>query len=177
MIYEPREDSHLLKKIVEKYVEGKTFLDMGAGSGLLSQAAINRSAKSVFAADIQKDVVDYLRKKKIKAIHSNLFSNVKRKFDVIAFNPPYLPEDKREDKESSITTTGGKKGDEIILKFLKQSIFHLNKNGKILIVISSLTPQNRINSLIYSLKLKKKVLASEKFFMENLEVWEICTSK
>jgi methylase of polypeptide subunit release factors len=48
----------------------------------------------------------------------------------------------REDKESALATTGGKQGDELILKFLKQAQKHLTKKGIILLVLSSLTPQS-----------------------------------
>ncbi len=84
-----------------------------------------------------------------------------------------MPEDKREDKESRKATTGGKRGDEIILKFINQANNYLSKDGIILIVISSLTPQNRINKLLSKLKLKKKLLAKQSFFMENLQVWQV----
>ena len=60
---------------------------------------------------------------KIPSITSDLFDKIpkNKKFDIVAFNPPYLPEDKREDKESQLTTTGGKKGNEITLRFLKKA--------------------------------------------------------
>jgi len=174
MIYKPREDSYLLQEEIKKRVKGKSFLDMGSANGIQSVTALKVGAKSVLALDIQTDVIPILNKKKIPAIKSNLFSNIKNKrFDIIAFNPPYLPEDNREDNESKITTTGGKKGDEIILRFLKQAENHLNKNGIILLVISSLTPQHRIDTLLQKLRLKKKKLSEKKLFMEKLEVWEI----
>lgn len=173
MVYSPKEDSYLLQKQVSRFAKNKSFLDMGSGSGIQAKSAIKAEAKSVLATDINPIVINHLRKRNIQCIKSNLFNNVKGKFDLIAFNPPYLPEDKREDKKSRKATTGGKKGDEIILRFLKQVKDHLNPNGKILLVISSLTPRNEIESLIVKLKLKKKKLSEAKFFMEKLEVWEI----
>jgi methylase of polypeptide subunit release factors len=92
---------------------------------------------------------------------------------LIAFNPPYLPEDKREDKESALTTTGGKRGDEIIVKFLKDAKKHLNKNGIVLLLVSSLTPKEKILKILEKNSLKYEIISSQKFFFETLEVWNI----
>ncbi|MDP1695568.1 MAG: DUF2431 domain-containing protein [archaeon] len=173
MIYTPDEDSYLLEKYVKKYSKNKSFLDMGSGSGIQAKAAISAGASSVLASDINKEAVENLKSQGINAIHSNLFKNIKSKFDIIAFNPPYLPEDKQEDKESALVTTGGKKGDEIILKFLKQAKAHLNKNGTILLILSSLTPKNKIIPLLNKLSMSYKILENKKIFFESLEIWEI----
>lgn len=173
MVYSPREDSFLLEIEVKKLAKGKTFLDMGSGSGFQSKSALKAGAKSVLAADVDDESVKELKNQGIRAIKSNLFSNVNGKFDLIAFNPPYLPEDPRECKESKLATTGGKKGDEIIIKFLKGAKNHLSKNGIILLVVSSLTPRKEILTLIKKQKMNKKILSSEKFFFEELEVWKL----
>ena len=102
-----------------------------------------------------------------------MFENISEKFDLITFNPPYLPLDKREDKESQLITTGGKTGDEIVLKFLEQASQHLNQDGKILLLLSSLTPKSKIKTLLHKLNLKSKIIARQGLFMEQLEVWEI----
>ena len=88
-------------------------------------------------------------------------------FDLIIFNPPYLPEDKREPKDSQLQTTGGKKGNEIINEFLKQAKNHLEPDGKIFLITSSLSPE--INWRGY----KKKLLGKEKLFFERLCIFEI----
>lgn len=173
MIYEPREDSFLLKKEVMKISKGRIFLDMGSGSGIQAKAAISSKAKSVIAADINEKAVKELKGQGINAVQSDLFSNIREKFDVIAFNPPYLPEDKREDSESSLVSSGGKKGDEIILEFLREAKAHLSKDGIILLVVSSLTPKKRILALLKKQKLSYEALSSQKFFFESLEVWKI----
>lgn len=173
MIYQPREDSFLLEKEVRRFAGKKSFLDMGAGSGIQGNAAISAGASSVIAADINEEAVAALKRQGISAVKSDLFSKIKGKFDVIAFNPPYLPEDEREDRASSITTTGGKKGDEITLRFLKEAKAHLNKNGIILLVVSSLTPKKKILSLLKKQSQFHKVISSDKLFFETLEVWKI----
>ena len=173
MIYNPREDSFLLEKEVKKYSKGKSFLDIGSGSGIQAEAAKDAGAKSILCADINNEALKELKKQGFKTRKSDLLSNIKGKFDIISFNPPYLPDNKKEDKESKLATTGGKKGDEIILRFLKNVKSHLNKNGIILLVLSSLTPKKRVLALLKKQSLKYKILSSQKFFFEELQVWEI----
>lgn len=173
MIYEPAEDSYLLEKQVKKYAKGKRVLDMGAGSGIQAIAARDSGARSVLAADINPESVFLLKSKGIDSVLSNLFSNISEKFDLIIFNPPYLPIHPGEDKESQLITSGGKRGDEILLRFLDSVLAHLNSNGTVLIVVSSLTPQPRLMKKIAALNLKKIVLAKENLFMESLEVWKL----
>jgi release factor glutamine methyltransferase len=196
MIYAPAEDSYLLSEELKKYlskikdreirqqkprgfcglkVSPVTFkiLDIGSGSGIQAETCKNSGFENVLAADIDKESVGYLKSKGFKAIQSDLFSRIRESFDLIILNPPYLPRDEREPKESQKSTTGGKKGDEIILKFIEQVAQHLNKDGKILLLLSSFTPKERIVALINSLKLKHKQIASKKLFFETLEVWLI----
>lgn len=178
MIYTPAEDSFLLQRNLKNYVKNKRVLDMGSGSGIQAETTLKSQASTVLASDINPKVIKFLKNKfkhnkNIKIIQSNLFSNIRGKFDMILFNPPYLPRDNREDKESQSVTTGGKRGDEVILKFLKQAKLHLNNRGIILLIVSSLTPRKRINSLLKKLNYKSNVIDSHKLFMETLELWEI----
>lgn len=173
MIYSPAEDSYLLEKQVKRFSKNKNVLDIGAGSGIQALAAKKAGAKTVIASDISEHTIEHLKKLGLNAIKSNLLKNINGKFDLIIFNPPYLPEDKQEDKESQLSTTGGKKGDELILKFLKQSIKHLNKNGIILLLVSSLTPMEKIDKFIKKENLKKEVIDSTNLFMESLDILKI----
>ncbi len=175
MIYEPAEDSYLLEKEIRKYSKGKSFLDIGSGSGILVESAKEAGASSILASDINPESIILLKEKGIPAVISDLFSNIQGTFDIIAFNPPYLPEDESglEDDESETITTGGKKGDEIIIRFLKEARKHLSPGGIILTVLSSLTPKNRILSLLKSKKLSFQILSHQKLFMETIEVWKI----
>ena len=95
-----------------------------------------------------------------------------KKFDFIIFNPPYLPEDKREPEESKLQTTAGKKGYELILRFLDEAKHHLTKNGKIIILFSSLSKPLVIKKHAKK-KYKLKLLNKKKIFFEELYVYEI----
>lgn len=174
ILYQPREDSHLLAKYVKKHAFGKV-LEIGTGSGIQAiTAAKQKRVKSVLAADIQKAVVEHCRKtiksRKIKFIQSDLFSRVPGKFDTIIFNPPYLPEDAR---LKDITVEGGKKGYETLQGFFDSVNKHLSPDGKILIVFSSLTKKDKVNSFIENNLLEFKELEKQPFFMEELYIYLI----
>lgn len=164
-MYEPREDSYLLNTYVRKLVNGKV-LDMGTGSGIQAVAALENT-DDVLAVDINPECVAHVQQKGIRAVQSDLFSNVEGKFDWIIFNPPYLPEDSDEPEDSKLATTGGKEGHEILVRFLEQAKRHLTANGKILVVISSLTgyPEKVFDGYRY------ECLETEPLFMETISVY------
>lgn len=170
-VYTPAEDSFFLAGFVKKIIKRekpKTIIDMGSGSGIQAETALNSGIKeeNVILIDINSAAIKSLRERfpNSEIIKSNLFRNVKRKADLIIFNPPYLPKNKY---DKGRDTTGGKKGSEIINRFLKQAKIHLNKNRKILLLTSNLT--RGINFLDY----KQKLLGSKKLFFEELYVWEL----
>ena len=169
-IYPPSEDSFFFSDFLKNYLSKNnvnSYLDMGTGSGILSETASEYlDKKQILAADINPGAVEKLKQKGFNTVKSNLFSKIFQKFDLITFNAPYLPQDKREPKDSQTATTGGKKGDEISLEFLKQAKKHLNKNGKIFLLISSLTPLKNIK------KFSLKISARKKLFMEELLILE-----
>ena len=89
-------------------------------------------------------------------------------FDLIIFNPPYLPKDEREDEESALSTTGGVKGYEVTEKFLKEVRDHLNPKGKILLLFSSLTDKEKVDALMEQNGFNFKILESRKIMFEVL---------
>ncbi len=173
--YLAREDSFLLAEQVKKHAKGDC-LDMGTGSGILALAAEKKATK-VVAADIDKKVIDFCKKnihsKKIRFIQSDLFNNVRERFDTISFNPPYLPAIKGEPKSLALKIAGGKHGYEIIDRFLGQASAHLNPDGKILIVFSSLTNKEKVNEIIETYLFEFKEISSQKLFAETLHVYLI----
>jgi len=172
MLYEPREDSFLLRKYVKKHSKGRV-LDMGTGSGIQAVEAAKK-ANSVLAVDIDKKAVDFckenIKNKKIKFIISDLFEKVRGKFDLIIFNPPYLPRDEFYD-ETDKALTGGINGWELVERFLKKAKNYLNKNGVILIIFSSLTNVDKVKQIIKENSYEYKKLEESKLPFEKLYVY------
>jgi len=172
-IYRPAEDSFLMKEVLINELKDKniTCLEIGSGSGIQIRTLIDLGIKpeNITLTDINPEAIINLKKEFSisKVINSDLFQKIKEDFDLIVFNPPYLPEDKREPKDSRLATTGGKEGSEIINRFLKEAKVHLTKEGKIFLLTSSLT--KNINWEDW----KKRKIGEKKIFMEELFVWEL----
>lgn len=175
-IYFPAEDSFLMSEILRKIIpkmlkkdRNLKFLEIGCGSGIQLQTAFEAGIKkeNILGADINVNAVNNCKKLDFNCVSSDLFSNIKGEYNLIVFNPPYLPEDKKEPKSSRIATTGGKKGGEIINKFLKQAKEHLAENGKIILLFSSLTKGMDFTG--YNVK----ILKTKKIFFEKLYIFEL----
>ncbi len=173
MIYESSDDSNLLLKHVKDYARGRV-LDMGTGSGVIAALA-KKTAREVIGVDINPEVIEFCREnyKDIPFIESNLFSKVEGNFDLITFNPPYLPSEQNEDLDTMIVVSGGKKGNELTLKFLEEAKSHLNKEGRILIIISSLSSPDETKNKAKKMGYNLKIIDSLKLFFEELELLEL----
>ncbi len=182
MVYEPQEDSYLLEGIVKKYAKGRV-LDIGTGSGLLAEAAARVNlVKSVVAADIDRDAVNYAAanvakslKNRIKFLQSDLFANIKHQsFDTIIFNPPYLPSDAN---YPDTALDGGKRGYELIERFFENVNEFLGDNGSVLLLFSSRTNKERVGEIIANRLFEAAPLETKPLFMEVLYVYKVTKSK
>jgi release factor glutamine methyltransferase len=176
MIYQPAEDSYLMSRILKEKVPGLLklnpelkFLEIGAGSGIHLQTAKTLGIKNIFSSDIDKASVSHCNLLGFQCIQSDLFENIQGNFNIIIFNPPYLPEDEREPESSKRATTGGKKGNEIIIKFLEQAKNHLSLEGKIFLITSSLAEDVNFSQLGYN----AKEIGCENLFFERLCIFEL----
>lgn len=95
----------LLQYLKTVALNNKTFLELGAGSGLLSFYAAKQGAK-VTATDISKMAIEGLLHNKkqlqlaVEVIHSNLFLNIPQQtFNYILINPPYYPKSPKTESE------------------------------------------------------------------------------
>ena len=147
-VYKPAEDSYLLQRHVERMVRG-LVLDMGTGSGIQAIAAARKpEVMRVVAVDVNPQALEEARENaslagvadKIEFHLSDLFYAVTEKFDYILFNPPYLPTEPTEPKDEAVKALdGGLTGAEVIRRFLREAGDHLTPEGRILLVLSSVT--------------------------------------
>lgn len=172
-VYYPREDSELLAKIIEKAdIKSKAALEIGCGCGFLAVLMVKAGA-NVTAADIDKKAVETTKANaKQNSVHvncfvSDLFSNIKGRFDAIVFNPPYLPVEKGENDPAY---SGGKTGRETIERFIESSVNYLAPGGMVMLVISSLTGEQETIELFEKQGLHAEAVLREKVPWEELIV-------
>src|SRR3989344_1954089 len=176
-IYQPAEDSYLLQKFVRRYATGRV-LDIGTGSGIQALTAMEvPSVREVVAVDINPKAVESLKTeiekrklRKIKALEGDLFEPVEGSFNVVVFNPPYLPQDKGiEDK----AIYGGKKGWEVSEQFFREVSHHMFPDAMVLFLFSSLTNKQKIEEILEHNLLQWEELGREKISFEELFVYKI----
>lgn len=178
-VYPPSDDTYLLVDTIA-LSKNDSFLEVGCGTGLVTMAAA-RYARTVVATDISMDAVQNT----IENLKSNNLNHqvsvfqgdlltalqVTSSFEVIAFNPPYLPDD---EYSSSLdrATIGGPEGTEISEHFLCQAVDHLKLGGRVYLVCSTLADVTKIQKIMESLGLQVRIAASKKLFYEELQILE-----
>jgi len=141
-VYNPSDDSFLLLKVVDGVTSDKSFLEMGPGTGLLSIHAAKLGAR-VTAADINPHAVECTIRNadrngvRIDVIGSDLFEKVQGNYDVIVFNPPYLPGSASSTSWIERAWSGGDEGSEVAIRFLNEAWKHLSPGGSIFMILSS----------------------------------------
>jgi release factor glutamine methyltransferase len=169
-IYSPSEDSFLMLDAISNIsVERKEVLDVGTGSGILGLFCALRGA-SVTVTDIDETALLFAQKAaqalgvRLNVVLSDIFSDVSGRFDLVLFNPPYLPSANLEDR----TVDGGKRGAELTRRFIETLSGYLKPDGSALLLLSSL---NDPPSLIAQHpEFNFSVLAKRALFLEELQV-------
>ncbi|MFP4038467.1 MAG: HemK2/MTQ2 family protein methyltransferase [Candidatus Nanohaloarchaea archaeon] len=169
MIYKPREDTYLLKKAVEdRDLKGLKVLEIGTGSGLIAETALENGA-DVTATDINPEALKQLPEE-VEGIESDLFENVEGRFDLILFNPPYLPgEESEASMKGSETWFGGESGVDVLEDFLNSCGSYLNNEGEAFLVMSSLS---KFEEVVEKFGLEK--ISEKKLFFERLYLMRYC---
>ena len=173
-LYSPSDDSFLMLDALARIpMKGKKVLEVGTGSGILGLFCAARGAH-VTDTDVNELCLQTVQKAagalglNIRAISSDLFSNVRERFNVIIFNPPYLPSSTVEDR----SVDGGPDGTALSKRFLRNLADHLERDGTALLLVSSL---NGSASLLSSEipGFKYEVTAKRSLFFEELQVLKV----
>ena len=172
-VYAPGDDTFLMvEAIATLSVEGKNVLDLGTGTGILGLYCALSNAH-VTAADVDELAIRHtadtarLLGVELKLIVSDLFSNIPSHFDLVLFNPPYLPSEGVHDG----TVDGGFGGRDLIIRFLEELPGHLQKDGSALLLVSSLNSPNTLRDRYYNFEFS--TVAKQALFFEELEVLRV----
>lgn len=181
-VYEPSDDSFLLIDYMlsnPDELRGKTVVDVGSGTGILSLFALSQGARHILAIDINPAA--------LRATKCTLEANGYESFDVIGcdtlaclrgvdfadvvlFNPPYLPVDLSDEEcqdPLSLAWCGGASGTEVALRAINV-ISRVGPPGTFLIVLSSLGDYEKVIDRLRELGYKIKIVSSKRFFFEEI---------
>ncbi|RLE52090.1 MAG: methyltransferase [Candidatus Methanomethylicota archaeon] len=183
-VYEPSDDSFMLAEAIKSVASGdfELSLDVGCGCGILT-LFLSEKSRFVVAVDVNPIAARNAElnvsrggvKHKVQVLVGNLLSPFKSKpiFDLIVFNPPYLPEDEYDSLVSEkvkAAWSGGRDGRRVIDAFL--STFHqvLKPGGILMLVQSSLSNCDLTLRRLEDLGFEVEVVSVKHFFYESLYV-------
>ncbi|WP_292517185.1 HemK2/MTQ2 family protein methyltransferase [Methanoculleus sp.] len=148
-VYPPAEDSALLLRAALREVRPTDrVLEVGTGSGYVAAGLMGRAAR-VLATDINPHAVACARARGVAAVRTDLFAGLSGPFDLILFNPPYLPTlpEERLDDWLEYALDGGPTGRVVIERFIADVGRVLAPFGRVLLLVSSLTGVDEVREV------------------------------
>jgi len=166
----------LLRYISALSLPGQRFLEIGAGSGLISIHAAKKGAR-VIATDINPVAIECLlrncdkNKVKPEIILSDLFANIpEQSFDIIATNPPYYKKQPQTPADHAwYCGENGEYFEQLFTKLRK----YIHKNSIVLMVLSEECDINMISEIAFrhNFHMQKKI--TKKSVWEYLYIYQI----
>jgi release factor glutamine methyltransferase len=177
-VYQPSDDSFLLADNI-RVKENERVLDMGTGCGIQGMIA-SRMGGAVTSSDINEEALKCASRNAklngvdITFVKSDLFEDIEGVFDLIMFNPPYLPTEPADYKDKLATSwNGGDTGREITDRFIKGLKDHLLKEGRVLLVQSSISMPEKTPAPFKRYGLNSKIIDEKPLFFERLYLYKV----
>lgn len=147
-VYSPHEDTLLLLEAAQREIlPGDRILEVGCGSGYILSHLSGR--KVAIGTDINPHAVRVSRNLGLDVVRADLLAGLRGPFDLVLFNPPYLPTlpEERLDDWLEHALDGGPDGATVIRRFLADVDRVLSPWGRVLLLLSSLTGKNNLQGL------------------------------
>ncbi|MFX1250190.1 MAG: HemK2/MTQ2 family protein methyltransferase [Promethearchaeota archaeon] len=196
-VYSPREDTDLMIHAIQHISKDESLtdrhisvLEVGTGSGILSIYLLRAfKTDKLIATDISPIAAEVAAENIINNLSytpqgtnivvMELFNGFQKRplFDLIVFNPPYVPTSQGELLRGGIfhSWAGGKEGNQVILAFLEDSSLFLKPKGQILLLISSVNNLTEIKKFasekcnLLSQTIVTKSVGYEKLYVLSLK--------
>ena len=168
-VYPVAEDTELLlEAALEEVEEEDIVLEVGTGSGFVAKE-VSKRCRRVIASDINPYAARKAKEEGLEAVVADLLEAFKRKFSLILFNPPYLELEEFEKKGDWLEKAidGGKKGMEIIERFLGQLDGAMVEKGRAILVHSSHNIPEVYEAVVRE-GFAYEILKKKKLFFEEL---------
>jgi len=162
------EDTLLLLETI-RTCRSKVALELGIGSGVVT-LELSKGSSWVVGCDLDIAALRETQqccdsKENVELVCCDAASAFReRAFDLIVFNPPYLPGN----ETSDLATDGGMDGIEVTLKWIQSARQTLRRGGNMIFISSSLANRKELLMKIRNLGIEVIPLNKKKLFFEDL---------
>ena len=179
----PQPDTEILVEevldILNREESKKSILDLCTGSGAIGISIAKYTDSIVTMSDISRNALEIAKKNaitnevidKCNFVLSDMFENIKEKFDVIVSNPPYIKSeiiktlDIEVQNEPILALDGGEDGLEFYKVIAENAYKHLNKER-------NLSIRNRLRSKRRSNKFARKRRSLHRHLFKRRLIWK-----
>jgi release factor glutamine methyltransferase len=176
-VYQPAEDSLLLAEAaVEEVSTRARVLEVGTGSGYVAATVSDETGASVVGADLNPYACLQARDRGVPVVRGDLVSPFRDDaFDVVLFNPPYLPRDEAAARDDwmEVALSGGESGRAVVDPFLDDVGRVLAPNGFVLLLVSTLTGIDEVVERASANDFSAAAVREESFPFETLTVLKL----
>jgi len=181
-VYPAREDTFLLLPFA-RVPGGRSFLEVGTGSGTIALEAARAGAR-VVATDRNPYALRHLahlarvERLPLEVVRTDLARGLGR-FDRIAFNPPYLPtqpEERDPDRWHNLALDGGPDGCRVAARWIAELGEHLSANGEAFLLTSTVQSPSALGEMWATWRARGgtvELVAQRPLEGERLEVWRL----
>lgn len=177
-VYQPAEDSYLLATTLAPEIQASAegppcVLEVGTGSGFVAAYLAEHTAATVVGSDLNPHACRQAQERGVAVARADLVAPFQDGvFDVVAFNPPYLPRDPAAEREDwmEVALTGGESGREVIELFLDDVGRVLAPDGCVYLLVSTMSGVDEVVEYAGDRGFSAVALRDESFPFETLTI-------